>query len=130
MATSSRLGFSGMLNLDTHILIYLLNGSLAQHEQQLVAQQPLAISDIVLWELAKLVQLGRISLNLNSPAFLACLNQLTVFPISLEIARASTQLDFRSDPADELIAATSVVEGIPLLTRDQKILSSRLVPFA
>ena len=119
-----------MLNLDTHILIYLLNGSLNPREQQLVVQQPLVISDIVLWELAKLVQLGRISLNLNSPAFLNVLNQLTVIPISLEIARVSTQLDFRSDPADELIAATSVVEGIPLLTRDHKILGSHLVPFA
>jgi len=119
-----------MLNLDTHILIYLLNGSLTPREHQLVAQQPLAISDIVLWELAKLIQLGRIGLNLNSAAFLNCLNQLGVYPISLEIARVSTQLDFRSDPVDELIAATSLVEGIPLLTRDHKILASRLVPLA
>lgn len=119
-----------MLNLDTHILIYLLDGNLNAREHQLIAQTPLAISDIVLWELAKLVQLGRITLDLNSPAFQTCLNQLTVIPISLEIARASTQLDFRSDPADELIAATSIVRGIPLLTRDHKILGSQLVPFA
>jgi len=77
-----------------------------------------------------LVQLGRISLDLNSPAFLSALRQLTVIPISLEIARVNTRLDFRSDPADELIAAASIVEGVPLLTRDQKILASRLVPFA
>lgn len=119
-----------MLNLDTHILIYLLDGNLNAREQQLIAQTPLAIFDIVLWEIAKLVQLGRITFDLNSPAFLSCLNQLIVIPISLEIARASTQLDFRSDPADELIAATSIVEGIPLLTRDHKILGSSLVPFA
>lgn len=118
-----------MLNLDTHILIYLLDGDLNTREQRLIVQTPLAISDIVLWEIAKLVQLGRITLDLNSPAFLSCLNQLTVIPISLEIARVSTQLDFRSDPADELIAATSIVEGIPLLTRDHKILGSSLVPF-
>lgn len=119
-----------MLNLDTHILIYLLSGDLNDREHQLVSQEPLAISDIVLLELAKLIQLGRITLNLNSPAFLTCLQQLTVIPINLEIARASAQLDFRSDPADELIAATSVVQGIPLLTRDHKILGSQLVPFA
>lgn len=119
-----------MLNLDTHILIYLLSGDLNAREHQLVARESLAISGIVLWELAKLVQLGRITLDLGSPAFLTCLNQLTVIPLSLEIARASTQLDFRSDPADELIAATSIIQGIPLLTRDHKILGSRLVPFA
>ena len=119
-----------MLNLDTHILIFLLEGNLNAREQQLITQAPLAISDIVLWELAKLVQLKRITLDLNSPAFHNCLNQLTVIPISLEIARASTQLDFRSDPADELIAATSLITSIPLLTRDHKILGSQLVPFA
>ncbi|MDQ3013317.1 MAG: hypothetical protein M3X11_21750 [Acidobacteriota bacterium] len=54
----------------------------------------------------------------------------SVIPISLEIARVSTQLDFRSDPADELIAAISIVEGIPLPTRDHKILASQLVPLA
>lgn len=123
-------GSNGMLNLDTHILIYMLNGDLEVREHQLIVQEPLAISSIVLWELAKLVQLGRIGLDLTHPSFLSCLNQLTIIPITLEIARASTQLDFRSDPADELIAATSLVEGIPLLTRDQKILGSKIVPFA
>lgn len=119
-----------MLNLDTHILIYLLDGTLNARARQLVVHQPLAISDIVLWELAKLTQLGRISLNLQSPALLTVISQLTIFPISFEIVRVSTQLDFRSDPADELIAATSIVEQIPLLTRDQKILTSNLVPLA
>ncbi|MGE0130008.1 MAG: type II toxin-antitoxin system VapC family toxin [Blastocatellales bacterium] len=119
-----------MLNLDTHILIYLLDGNLNAREQQLIVQAPLAISDIVLWELAKLVQLGRITLDLTNPAFQTCLSQLAVIPINLDIARVSTQLDFHSDPADELIAATSIVTGIPLLTRDHKILGSQLVPFA
>lgn len=119
-----------MLNLDTHILIYLLDGDLNEWEEQLIARESLAISAIVLWELAKLIQLGRIALDLSSPAFLAALEQLTVIPITLEIARVSTQLDFRSDPADELIAATSLVAGIPLLTRDHKIRASQLVPLA
>jgi PIN domain nuclease of toxin-antitoxin system len=67
-----------MLNLDTHMLIYLLDGTLNPREQQLVVQSSLAISDIVLWELAKLVQLGRITLDLGSPAFQTCLQQLTI----------------------------------------------------
>jgi hypothetical protein len=37
-----------MLNLDTHILIFLLDGALTPREHQLVVPQPLAISDIVL----------------------------------------------------------------------------------
>jgi PIN domain nuclease of toxin-antitoxin system len=53
-----------------------------------------------------------------------------VIPINAEIAIMSTNLDFSSDPADEIIAATSVVEKIPLFTRDRRILKSRMVPFA
>jgi PIN domain nuclease of toxin-antitoxin system len=119
-----------MLNLDTHILVALLDGSLTESERALVANDELAISDIVLWELAKLIQVGRLGLDLDSREFARCLQSFRVLPISLEIARMSTELDFSSDPADEIIAATSVIERIPLLTRDSKILRSRMVPFA
>ena len=51
-------------------------------------------------------------LDLESLAFRKLLAQLTVYPITLEIARQSAALDFRADPADELIAATHSVEEI------------------
>jgi predicted nucleic acid-binding protein len=40
------------------------------------------------------------------------------------------KLDFRSDPADEIIAATSIVHRLPLVTRDREIKKSKLVLFA
>lgn len=119
-----------MLNLDTHIVIDGLIGGLTVREIDLLEGMPVAISDIVLWEISKLVQRKRISIDVDGAAFRRFLRQATVYPITLEIARASTALDFRSDPADEIIAATSVVEGIPLLTRDRKILKSKIVPLA
>ena len=119
-----------MLNLDTHILVALLAGTLTPREEALVADEPLAISDIVLWELAKLVQLGRLDMDLDGAAFAVCLSRITVVPISAEIATASTRLDFASDPADEIIAATSVVEHMRWLTRDRRILRSKTVPLA
>lgn len=69
-------------------------------------------------------------MDMDSVAFRRSLRHLTIIPITIQIARQSTKLDFASDPADEIIAATSVVEKIPLLTRDKKILRSRLVPQA
>ncbi len=111
------------------MLVAVLIDDLRPRERRLVRSEPLAISDIVLWELAKLIQLGRLVLYMESPEFRACLRQLTIIPISVEIARQSTRLDFSSDPADEIITATSVVEGIPLLTRDRTILKSHMVPF-
>jgi len=119
-----------MLNLDTHVLLSTLSGTLSVRERGLIHAQRLAISDIVLWEIAKLAQLGRIDFDFQSPIFRRVMRQLTVYPITAEIAYKSATLDFRSDPADEIIAATSVVERIPLLTRDRKILKSRLVPIA
>ncbi len=119
-----------MLNLDTNIVIEGLSGGLTKREIALLENESIAISDIVLWEISKLIQLKRIILDLESGAFRRLLAQLTVYPITLEIARQSAALDFRSDPADEIIAATSIVERMPLLTRDRKILKSRLVPLA
>ena len=119
-----------MLNLDTNILIEGLLGNLTRRERELLEDEDIAISDIVLWEISKLVQNKRISLDIDSTEFRRLLEHLTVFPITLQIAQKSTALDFRSDPADEIIAATSVVEGMPLLTRDRKILRSKMVPLA
>ena len=118
-----------MLNLDTHVLVALLNGDLSTAELALLTSQPLAISDIVLWELAKLMELRRLEFDLDDVGFRGFLRSNTIFPITIDIARKSTELDFKSDPADQIIAATSIIEGIPLVTRDRRILKSKLVPF-
>ncbi len=119
-----------MLNLDTHVLISLTTGEVGEEERRLAVREPLAISDIVLWEVAMLVSRGRLVLDLDSPEFRLWLQSLTIFPITLEFARKSRELDFSSDPAEEIIAATSIVENIPLLTRNRRILKSKMVPFA
>ncbi len=119
-----------MLNLDTHILLYALDGSLKPAELALLTSEPWGVSAIVLWELAKLAQLGRIALDVRSPEFAKILTRVRVWPLDVAICRKSTELDFSSDPADELIAATSIVHGVPLVTRDKKIRRSKLVPFA
>jgi len=119
-----------MLNLDTHMLVALFTGDVTAQELACAVHEPLAISDIVLWELAMLVRRKRLRMDWEGSELRAWLRNLTVFPITLEIARQSTQLDFSSDPADEIIAATSVVEDMPLLTRDRRIRKSRMVPFA
>jgi len=119
-----------MLNLDTHILLHAVAGALRPKELQLLRKRRWSISAIVLWEIAKLAQLGRIEVDLDDPEVTRALAAVQVWPITPEIARASTRLDLRSDPADELIAATSVVHNVPLVTRDPKLRASRLVPLA
>ncbi len=119
-----------MLNLDTHIVLHTLSGTLTPREQALVSSEPAGISCIVLWELAKLAQLGRIAIDLRRGPAGALLRSLHVWPIDVAVADASTRLDIKSDPADALIAATSLVHGVPLLTRDRRLLASRIVPLA
>lgn len=119
-----------MLNLDTHILINALTGDLTAGEKKLLGTHRWSMSAIVLWEIAKLAQLGRIEVALDDPAVTRVLGSIQVWPITIEVALASTKLDIRSDPADELIGATSVVHKVPLLTRDRILRRSRMIPLA
>ncbi len=119
-----------MLNLDTHILVFALIGDLRSRERALLEENEWSMSGIVLWELAKLVELGRVELDLHDREIARTLDGIQLWPIDFTIARMSTQLDFRGDPADELIAATSVVHDVPLLTRDATIRRSKMVPLA
>jgi PIN domain nuclease of toxin-antitoxin system len=119
-----------MLNLDTHVLLNALVGRLSPPETRLLRNDRWSISAIVLWEVAKLAQLGRIAVDLDDAEVVRALARIHVWPITREIALASTQLDVSGDPADELIGATSVVHNVPLVTRDRALRRSRLVPLA
>lgn len=119
-----------MLNLDTHILLYSVTGALRPAEEKLLRGEPWSISAIVLWEIAKLAQLGRIEVDLDDRQVVRALSAVHVWPITAEIAKTSTRLDVRGDPADELIAATSIVHEVPLLTRDRRLSRSRAIPLA
>ncbi len=119
-----------MLNLDTHVLIHGLAGRLTRREIEELSRDSWSISAISLWELSKLAQLGRIEIDLDHVDLTRALSRIHTWPITLEICREIRSLDFRGDPADELIAATSIVHHVPLVTRDRRIRRSRLVPLA
>lgn len=119
-----------MLNLDTHILLFALAGNIKPREEALLSINRWSISAIVLWEITKLAQLKRIDISLSDRQLSHILKKITVHEISTEICLNIPKLDFTSDPADEIIAATSLTLNIPLLTRDNKIRKSKIVPLA
>lgn len=119
-----------MLVLDTHILLHALAGTLKAGETRVLSAEPWSISAITLWEIAKLAQLGRVEIDLADAEVVRALARVHTWPLTLAICRESTRLDFRGDPADELIAATSVVHSAPLATRDRAIRRSRRLAFA
>jgi PIN domain nuclease of toxin-antitoxin system len=120
-----------MLNLDTHILIKAFDGILTPRERNLLTADPeWSISAIVLWEITKLHQLRRVEYGLDNDAFAAAVDRIQVWPITRQVCLNLRALDFQSDPADEIIAATSLTHAIPLLTRDSRIRKSKVVKLA
>ena len=109
------------------MLLEAVAGRLSPAEARLLRSDRWSMSAIVLWEVA---QLGRIVVDLDDAEVVRTLARVHLWPITREIARASTRLDVQSDPADELIAATSVVHNVPLVTRDRALRRSRLIPLA
>jgi predicted nucleic acid-binding protein len=69
-------------------------------------------------------------LNLGDADLVDVLRRVHVWPLTREIARASARLDVGDDAVDQLIAATSLVHGVPLVTRDRTIRRSKRVPLA
>ena len=119
-----------MLNLDTHVLLYALTDDLNARERHLLSKETWSISAIVLWEIAKLVEVGRIELDFDHAELARTLARIQTWPLTLDICRSIKSLDFDSDPADEIIAATSLVHRVPLLTRDRKMRRSKMIPIA
>ena len=54
-----------MLNLDAHTLLYALTDDLTRRERELLASDTWRISAIVLWEISKLSELGRVEIDLD-----------------------------------------------------------------
>jgi PIN domain nuclease of toxin-antitoxin system len=89
----------------------------------------LAISDITLLELATLVGKGRIHLGISLESFLREVEaRFVVLPISGRACARAIGLPaaYPKDPADRIIAATALVEGLSLLTADRQIRRSTI----
>ena len=123
--------------LDTHVWVWWMLGDprLSVREREALDSLPSgkrpAICDISLWELALLVQVGRLRLEDDLEEWLriaASLATVTVLPISTAVVAEMTRLPttFHQDPANRLIVATARAIGIPLATHDVRIRRSRL----
>ena len=124
--------------LDTHILIWWLNDvSRLSPEQRAVvesasADSPLLVSDISLWEVATLYDLGRIRLTVPLREWLdkavapPLVRRQGISPaIATELAALPDS--FHRDPADRILVATARVFGATLLTHDRRIVEADLV---
>ena len=126
------------LLLDTHILIRVLADSKKLSREQLRAlegarrrSEPLAFSAISLLEIAVLVSEGKLRLKVPLERFFAEIEVNPVFcvlPMTYQIAIDVAHLSVLRDPTDRAIAATARVHRLKLVTSDERIVDSNLVP--
>ena len=122
-----------MIVLDTHIWIWWVHGSdrLSQTQLEVIEANEdgvIGVSAISLWEIAKLVENGRLELPVSLEKwFSQALNYpgVQIIELTPEIATESTRLpgEFHRDPADQIIVATARVMKCKLVTSDEKILN-------
>lgn len=125
-----------MILLDTHVLIWMAAEPkrLTRRAREAISaarnQGGAAIAAITLWELAWLAQNRRIQISGSVESFVReTTARVLVKTITAEIAARAVRLgvEYPKDPADRLIGATAIEEGLSLVTADLKIQNSKLV---
>lgn len=126
-----------MILVDTHVVVWLAfdQDQISRKARTAIDDarkdaDGLAISDITLWELAILASKGRIRLDISIESFLQEVeSRFVVLPINGRACARAMGLpaSYPKDPADRMIGATALVEGLLLLTADREIRRSRAV---
>lgn len=124
-----------MIIIDTHILVWWVNGSDSLSaaakkaiKSTLAKNGEVLVSSISAWEIAMLVNKGRLVLSMDVESWLDEVSQIDgvrFLPVDNEVGIKSTALpgDFHKDPADRMIVATARMLALPLITADEKILN-------
>ena len=132
------MGRSQVILVDTHIVLWLAfekerlsNKARTAIDHARQKGDGLAIVDITLLELATLADKGRLQLQIGLESFLQEVeSRFVVLPITGRACARALRLpaNYPKDPADRMIGATALVEGLPLLTADRAIHTSGAVP--
>ena len=123
-----------MIVLDTHTWIWyvsnpeLLSKRAKRSIEAALKLKEIFISSISVWEVALLVASKRLELTMNIVDWIAKSEAFPFFhfvPVDNAIALKSVNLPepLHKDPADRIIIATAMVMGVPVVSKDEKILN-------
>jgi len=119
--------------IDTHVLVWWVSGcntlspaAAKAIKSTLSNNGEILISSISAWEIAMLVEKGRLILSMDVENWLGEVSQIDgvrFLPVDNEIGIKSAVLpgDFHKDPADRMIVATARKLAVALVTADEKI---------
>ena len=125
-----------MILLDTHVLVWMSSDPkrLSKRAREAIRQaregSGIAVAAITLWELAWLANSGRLQVTGSVESYVReTISRVIVKPITPEITSLAVQMpaNFPKDPADRMIVATAAVEGLSLVTADERIQVSKRV---
>ena len=127
-----------MVTVDTHIIIWEVLEPEKLSEKAKFAfdraneSSSIIFCDISLWEISMLIKKKRLEIEIPFLEFIDLIRTTRNYrfqSITPEIADISTNLDseINSDPADRIIAATSIFSNSFLITADKNLRSSKLI---
>ncbi len=124
-----------MILLDTHALVWWVDGSnrlsapaRTAIENERNSKGTILVSTISAWEIAMLVDKGRLTLDRDVADWLDQVDLIEVLEfvaLDKEIGIQSVLLpgDFHKDPADRIIVATARKFASPVVTADERIIA-------
>ncbi len=121
-----------MIVLDTHAWVWWLaeperlSRKARDSIEEAAGKREVHVSSISTWEIAMLVERGRLALRMEVHDWIALsesLPSIRFVPVDNAILLRSVFLPGygNRDPADRIIIATALTLGIPLITKDRKI---------
>jgi PIN domain nuclease of toxin-antitoxin system len=127
---------------DTHPLIWYTSGKHSRlskravrfFDQAFAERALLVIPAPVLWEIALLIEHGKVK-TAREPfehwaASLTSRKGVDLVSLDLDVIAEAHRLTFHGDPFDRTIVATARLMNLPLITKDEIIVNSRLVEIA
>ena len=126
---------------DTHPLIWYTSGKHTRLSQRVVRIFDAAFADralvvipsAVFWEISLLLDHDKIKLREPFEHWAAALTArkgIDMAALGLDVIAEAHHLKFHGDPFDRTIVATAKLMDLPLITRDEMIVNSKLVDIA
>lgn len=121
--------------LDTHVWVWMVSDPdklSARAAKEIEGEKQLGLSAISCWELATLLRKGKIALDRDPLDWIEQSIEdfgIELLPLTPAISVRSCNLGpgFHGDPSDRIIVATTMIQSVPLITKDENIRSCEIV---